>query len=164
MNYQPLTKKQVGALLKVLSSDISREVLTELSVSKDESGHTVLVATDGYVLAVLPAGDFSDIADKTISRDALTRWYKLASTKDLLTSEELHELAGEPAGVYPNWLRQIRDATPGAIEQVILNPDYLVTMEKLAGDGLAYTTHGQLGALVASREGARYVVMPKKAA
>ncbi|NIL77146.1 hypothetical protein [Rhodococcus sp. B10] len=167
MNYQPLNKRQVGALLKVISADTARPVLTELAIATDKSGQAVLVATDGYVMAILPAAELSDVKGKTITRDALTRWYKLAATRDTLKVDSLRDMVGEPAGVYPNWEQQIDNMHEAAVTQLLVNPDYLKFMEQLAGDlgrskTLSYTFHGVYGALVAEHNGARYVVMPLK--
>lgn len=167
MNYQPLNKRQVGALLKVISADTARPVLTELAITTDKTGQAVLVATDGYVMAALPAGELSDLKGKTITRDSLTRWYKLAAARDTLKVAELRDMAGDPSGEYPAWEQQLNNMTPGAVDQLLVNPDYLKVMEQLAGDlgrskTLTYTFHGVYGALVAEHNGARYVVMPLK--
>lgn len=164
MEYQSLNKKQVGALLKVLSSDKTRPVLMELAICADSSDQTVLVATDGYVLAALPAADLKDLRGKSITRDSLTRWYKLASTRDALSAGELKDIAGEPSGMYPNWNALIDQQHPSEIASVIVNAEFMAIMQKLAGDEpLKYKFHGPHGALIADRDGARYVVMPLKA-
>lgn len=170
-----LTKKQVGALLKVMSKDTTRPVLCGVKVDK-YLGKNVLVATDGYIMAVLGLGEIeAELSGNwIIRRDALERWYKLADGKSRLTERELLNVSrddytkndGYLEGSYPDWqnmimAKVISDRQP--TESVKFNADYAKTLQDLSGDdGLEWSLGGTLGAMVAESNGNTYIMMPMK--
>jgi hypothetical protein len=88
-----MNKSQVKALLDVISTDEIRSVLTYALIDEFE-GRLMLIATDGYALAAIAlANTDKELCalhkGKLVSRQSLTRWYKLASAKDILSTEEL---------------------------------------------------------------------------
>lgn len=164
-----LSKRQVKALLDVISKDESRPILTyaKLDIYK---GKPVLVATDSYHMVVLPLTDTilpEATEGKLISRDDLTKWYKLAENRELLGDLELATMAQDEAevGKYPAYAKLIEGFTPQAVSFISFNPDYIANMQTLAGigrSGLKWQFHGVLGAMLAELDGAMYIVMPMK--
>lgn len=166
-----LNKKQVGALLKVISKDDSRPVLTTAKVDK-WGDDVVLVATDGYILCALylDSEDASELVGKLIRRDAIEKWYKLATGKDRLTTQELVQVSASDYGdhnsyadyEYPDWTRVVPS---GEMESTSLafNADFAKVLQDLDGeDGLKYTLNGLLGPMVARNERGVYVLMPRR--
>lgn len=165
-----LNKSQVKAFLDVLSKDESRPVLcyAKLDIVNDR---LVLVATNSYILAAVNLEASEDgkqkYAGQMVHRDDLTRWYKLANTKDNLTTEEIL-LMSQPAEVkYPKWLRLFYDDKAELLEgesvdRVTFNSNFALTLEKVAGSPLTYTFHGDLGPMVATTSNGLYCLMPLK--
>ncbi|WP_157929167.1 hypothetical protein [Mycobacteroides abscessus] len=155
-----LSKKQVKALLEVMSSDTTRPVLMAAKVDKHDE-ETVLVAMDGYVLAELAAPELGEHVGKYLSRAELTKWYKLAGNKDQLTHEGIVEmLSTEEDYNYPEWQRLMGGLNQQPIDALAVNPKYLVTMNALADSTLTWKFNGH--ALKAEHERNTYLVMPLK--
>lgn len=166
-----LNKKQVGALLKVISKDDSRPVLTTAKVDK-WGDDVVLVATNGYILAALylDSEEAGELVGKLVRRSAIEKWYKLATGKDRLTTEELVRVSSEDYGEnggyadygYPDWTKVIPS---GEMESTSLafDAEYAKALQDLDGaEGLNYTLNGILGAMVARNDRGTYVLMPRK--
>lgn len=160
-----LSKKQVKALLEVVSSDVSRPVLCHASVSeyKDE---LYLTATDSYKLVALKLSDVitKDDINKVVSRDDLVKWYKLASSRDYFTEETLSDLLKAPETQYPLWgnIMPVSEQIPQT--QFIVNANYLLTMQTIAEtQGLTWRLYDKFAPLVANdRNDNIYLVMPLK--
>lgn len=145
-----LTKKQVKAFLEVLSSDNARPVLTQASIRTCTDDVSHLVATDGHMLAAIPVNGVSDMIGRRIKREDLVKWYKLASTKDVFTDDDVRELAkevytdfgdkdteGKLYGKYPEWQKLVPTGERAAFTGVNLNVKYLATAQNVLG-----TDHG----------------------
>lgn len=161
-----LTKKQVKALLEVMSSDTVRPVICTAKVDTYE-GRTVLIATDGYQLAALDAPELKGHEGKLIDRTELIKWYKLASTKDRLDEAALIEMKNARDddkwyGEYPEWVKIIEAQERAELTKIALNANYMLTMQVLADKTLVYDTHGQRGAVMARDDNNLYVIMPLK--
>lgn len=166
-----LNKKQVGALLKVISKDDSRPVLTTAKVDK-WGDDIVLVATDGYVLVALQLDkeDGAELVGKLIRREAIERWYKLATGKSRLDTRELVEVSNEDYGQhgeyanydYPQW-QQLIKSHDVEVGEIAFNADYAKVLQDLDGsDGLRYELNGSLAPMIANTERGTYVLMPRK--
>ena len=172
-----LNKRQVKALLEVISADLTRPALTYAYID-DYDGKTVLVATDSYKLAVLDVGRVPDPeahVGKFVARAELLKWYKLAESRDLLTSEGVLGMAEriDEAIKYPDWRMLLtrhyeRVATlvkhkefVGA-SQLSFNTEYAVHLETLAGGNLNYKLTGNIDMMVATKNGNLYILMPRK--
>jgi hypothetical protein len=172
-----LTKKQVKALLEVLSKDDTRPIL-EHALIDDYQGQLTLVATDSYKLIALKlhitSADGQEYIGKLVSRDDLTRWYKLAATKDTLMTNDLLAMAAASDMNYPKWQDLLKEKTasgngrtdqdlkPEAVSKIGFQADYAVTLEKLAGTQLFYEFHGPFGAMLARTDDGLFILMPLK--
>ena len=167
-----LNKKQVGALLKVMSKDESRAILTSVYIDRWHDG-IVMVATNGYVMAILPLDteDAEPLVGKMIRREAIERWYKLATGKSRLNTMELVEVASEDygqhgsyqEGKYPTWMSVMPSGIADGADTIAFNADLAKTLQDLDGsEGLAWTVYGRLQPLMASTDNGTYLLMPKK--
>lgn len=166
-----LNKKQVGALLKVISKDTSRQALTNAHVDKWGDDY-VLVATDGYVLCALQLGsDVWMLNGKNIRRSAIEKWYKLATGKDRLDTEALRHVSGSDYAdnggyddsEYPKWQSLIPTSLADGSVDITFNAEYARTLQELDGsDGLTYELRGELGAMMANTGNGTYLLMPKR--
>jgi hypothetical protein len=172
-----LSKQQVKALLDVLSKDDTRPVL-EHALIDDYQGRMVLVATDSYKLVALnigPLDGWPEHVGKFVSRDALTRWYKLAGNKDMLGAEELVEMATVDDDLaYPKWQNLLKERDPSGvgyteqdlqpvpISKLSFNAKYALTLETVAAHVLTYELHGPLGAMIATTDNGLFILMPMK--
>jgi hypothetical protein len=136
-----LSKQQVKALLEVISKDDTRPALQQAVVGKYNDA-TFLAATDSYHLVALELkeldGDKFD--GQAISRDALTRWYKLAATRDTFTEETLRDEL-KPAGYdFPKWQSLFTEEKLKLTSQpsVSVQGDYLNDLAKIAGKNVVY--------------------------
>ena len=156
-----LNRKQIKSLLDVMSSDTSRPVLTEANINIAE-GNLYLTATDGYQLVALLLDDsLKELEGKAITRADMTKWYKLATAKDIFNNDTVKELATESAGNYPDWYKII-DREQEAIPEITINATYMLTMQIIADKPLPWMFHGKLGPAVARWNDDIYVVMPLK--
>lgn len=167
-----MNKKQVGALLKVISKDTTRPVLMCAKVDK-WGDDTVLVATDGYVMAILQLDveDAEEIVGKLIRRSAIERWYKLATGKDRLDTSELVRVSSDDYAVngeyeqinYPDWTKVVPSGIADGANEIAFNAEYAKVLQDLdGGDGLAWTIYGKLQPLMANTERGTYLLMPRK--
>lgn len=163
-----LTKKQVGALLNVISNDNARPILMHAKIDMFEDV-PVLVATDGYTLTAIVLTDtITHQVGNLVPREALTKWHKLANYKDCLTESELVTMiVPEENNKYPNWQNVIPTRKPEAIAKISLNANYLLTMQILADangypSGLEWKFYGALAPVISRRDGNLYAVMPLK--
>lgn len=167
-----LKKAQVGALLKVMGKDEGRSVLMHAKIDMWDD-KAVLVVTDGYVLAMLyiDSEDAQPIMGKLIRRDAIERWYKLATGRNRLTTQELVAVSnddyakhGEYANPsYPIWKNIIPTGNSVEQTQVKFNADYLKTLQDLHDDGaLSWELTGRLAPMVSRTDKGIYLVTPIK--
>ena len=165
-----MNKKQVGALLKVMSKDTSRPILRTGYVD-NYNGKTVLVATDGYQLAAVYMEGAEDLEGKLIRREAIERWYKLATAKSTLTGAELKHVSADDfalhdsyeSGVYPPWQQLVPSLTRESAGRVAFNADYMKNMQDINGGiGLEWHFGQQLEPILAKNEHGIYLVMPMK--
>ena len=160
-----MNKKQVNALLKVMSKDAMRPVLRNAYIDEYE-GRTVLVATDGYMLTALNIEIDAEHIGKSIKREAIEVWCKLATGRSRFGGEAIAELAGNKANLsdleYPKWQGLI-DRKQSAQDMMRFNADYAKTLQDLSGeDGLAWKLHGKISPMIARTENGTYVMMPMK--
>jgi hypothetical protein len=157
-----LNKKQVKALLDIIPNGVHEQAVLKTLYIDTYMGKTVAVATNGDVLVAIEASALASHVGKFMLRDELLKWYKLASTRSILTSVEIASLLVEDDMKYPNWQVLISNLTPQPSTTVDVNPSYLVKMEELAGESLRWTMHGDVKPYIASNEVGKYVVMPLK--
>ena len=167
-----MNKKQVGALLKVMGKDESRAILNSVYIDK-WGDDTVLVATDGYVMAILQLDpeDAEPLVGKMIRREAIERWYKLATGKSRLTTQELVEVASEDygqhgsyqEGTFPDWTKVVPSGVADGAQEIGFNADLAKVLQDLDGsDGLLWTVYGRLQPLMANTSNGTYLLMPMK--
>lgn len=160
-----LSKKQVKALLEVISSDSSRPVLCTASISV-YNDRAYLVATDGYKLSALSLPEtFKQHEKKVIIRGELVKWYKLAATKDYFTDETLEPLLEESPGNYPEWSHLLPEQTKKLVKPitvVALDPKYWVIMNELSGEDLTLEHYDSMLFQAVTRNDDIYIVMGKK--
>lgn len=167
-----LKKAQVGALLKVLSKDDTRPILTSAYVDKWEDD-TVLVATNGYIFAALYLDneDGAPLVGKLIRRDAFERWYKLATGRDRLTTQALVGLSSEDYGQhgsyqdgkYPDWQKIVPSGAGESQPEMIFNADFAKVLQDLEEtDGMKWELTGRLAPMVSRTEKGVYLLMPRK--
>lgn len=165
-----MNKKQVGALLKVISKDTTRPILCNAYVGT-WNDTPVLVATDGYKLSVSYVEGADELVGKLIRRDALERWYKLATGKDRLTGDELVRVSSDDyaqhgsyeSGQYPDWASLIPLGEPSGQDTMAFNAEYFKIIQDLDGDdSLRVTLYGALSPMVVKTERGIYVIMPMR--
>ncbi|WOI85961.1 beta clamp domain-containing protein [Rhodococcus qingshengii] len=155
-----LTKKQVGALLKVVSADDTRPVIETLYIT-ERDGTPVAVATDGFKAAILDAPELKSVVGKCVKWVELIKWYKLAGMRDLLDDTAILTMVSELDGVYPDIFKQIPTVDPSPMSAISVNPNYLVTMEVLSADNsLVWNVYGNGAPMVTTSEVGTLVVMP----
>lgn len=158
-----LTKKQVGALLKVLSKDTTRPVLTQAAISLYHD-KPYLVATDGYTLAALELNtDLKDIAGKRIERGVIEMWYKLADTKSRFTDDDVRELAKDLDGEYPEWQKLIPKGNEPC-QPTSFNANFVLNIQTLSGESGVRAIMSGAGKLIRLEDGTRniYLIAPMK--
>lgn len=173
-----MNKKQVAALLKVMSKDDTRPVLCSGYVDKFEDS-VVLVVTDGYSLAAVKMNGADELVGKIIRRDAIERWYKLTDGKSRLTGEELVRVSsddyahhgeyfdneGMTSGTtrYPEWQKLVPSGEQQPQEAMSFNAEYMKQVQDLDGsDGLTVALYGKLAPMVVRTNNGLYLVMPRK--
>ena len=98
---------------------------------------------------------------KFVSRQSLTRWYKLASVKDILGTEELLSMAESVESMhYPQWQPLVERHKPESTTCIAFNAQYAVMLAKLAGSNLSFTLQGNSGAMLARQHDSSYLLMP----
>lgn len=159
-----LNKKQVGAVIKILSNHPDRPMMEYLRIdTMDNQPNLVTVATNGFVMAVIQTGLSAEVHRNLIGKgvhlDEFKRWYATASNKDLFGEEQVMEATTDIN--YPfDWHRAI-PATPAPVNQVFVDPDLMKLLEGAAGTPLCYTAYGDNTALIAKEAGNMYLIMPK---
>ena len=161
-----MNKKQVNAFLKVMGKDAMRPVLRNAHID-EYNGKTVLVATNGYTLSAINIEVDSELVGKTIRREAIEVWYKLATTRNKLDGDALAELASNAANLsdltYPEWKKVLPDGYMSGETTMKFNADYAKTLQDLSGEtGLVWKLHGKLLPMIARTENGTYVMMPMK--
>ena len=155
-----LSKKQVKALLEVISSDETRHVLCNAYVDTYKE-RTVLVATDGYMLVAIDAPTLQP--GRFIHRDELTKWYKAATSKDILTDEVAHEMSRDDDFLsYPKWQEIIAKVQTTPMTNILLNARYMMTLSVLKGDVLNLKLHGATAPMIDDTTNNLYLIMPIK--
>lgn len=169
-----MNKKQVAALLKIMYKSSDRPVIASGYVDAYKE-HTVLVATDGYTLAAVHMDGAEELIGKMIRREAIEKWYKLATSKSRLTGEELVEVSNDDyashgsyqEGTYPEWQGLIPtecDTTSFLRDLSIgLNASYLKNIQDAAGEeSIRLQLYGTLRPIVVEADNGLYILMPTK--
>ena len=167
-----LKKTQVGALLKVISKDEMRPILTNVLID-NWGDDTVLVATNGYIMAVLQVDkeDGEKLNGRLIRRDAIERWYKLAIGKSRLNTQELIRVSNDDyahhsnyeTGQYPDWKKLLPEGEPEGTDRIAFDANLAKSLQDLEeSDGLQWTVYGQLKPLVTTTDKGTYLLMPRK--
>lgn len=130
-----LTKQQIKEVLNIFKRADGRLPLQHFAITK-EFETTYLVATDSYILIAYELDNsFDDLVGKGITYDDLNKWYKLASTKDMFTSETIREFELVPVE-YPKWQALIQDKlNPTETTSTMFNTELLTPITKLATNG-----------------------------
>lgn len=167
-----LNKKQVGALLKIMSKDDSRPVLCSAKVDTFDD-KTVLAFTDGYQLTALylDAEDATEILGKMVRRSAIEKWYKLATGKSRLTTQELVTVFADDYGQhgsylegnYPEWQGLVPQGITEPQEKMSFNAEFFKNVQDLYdSEGLTVKLYGILAPMVVDVEQGMSLVMPRK--
>lgn len=165
-----MNKKQVGALLKVMSKDTTRPAMCAGYVDSYE-GKTVLVATDGYAMAIVNMEGAKELEGKLIRREAIEKWYKLATSKSRLTGEELVHVSADDYAQHGEYSRYNyvpwKDILPRGETQpqasMKFNAEYFKTMQDIEGvPATRVELYGALKPMVMRGELGTYIVMPMK--
>ena len=167
-----LKKAQVGALLKVMSKDDMKPILCNGYIDK-WGEDIVLVATNGYVFSALYLDneDAEPLLGKLIRRDAIERWYKLATGKDRLTTQALVRLSGDDyaqygeyaKGDYPKWQSIVPSGIGQSQYEMIFNADFAKVLQDLEDtDGMKWELTGKLTPMVSRTAKGVYILMPRK--
>jgi len=160
-----LSKKQVGAVIKVLEKNKDvRPLLSHMMIDrKNENEPLVVIVTDGFTMSILNAGmaadEHADLIGKGVPVDALKRWYATADSKDTYTADDIVRDATDLPQPIMTW-KNIIPTTPAPIDRVALNPHLMLCLETIAQQPLVYTTYGEGRPLVAKQFGDTYVLMP----
>jgi hypothetical protein len=161
-----LSKYQVKAFLNVMGDDTSRPVLYGAYVDEYE-GRTVLVATNGYVLAALDTPELSEHKGEFINRNTFKQWHKDHSAKVQMTSDDIIAAlqplkTSETNWAYPKWQLIIDGLKPGSVDKIAINGRYMDTMQDL-NDGEPMTwgfSEGKYSPVIARANNNIYVIMP----
>lgn len=161
-----MNKKQVNALLKVMSKDTLRPVLRNLYID-EYNGRTVVVATNGYILTAVNIEIEPEHVGKSIKREAIEVWYKLATGRSRFDGGAVDELVGNSANLsnleYPKWQSLMPSSETEPQEMMIFNAEYAKTLQDLSGEnGLIWKLHGKISPMIATTENGMYVMMPMK--
>ena len=155
-----LTRKQIKALLEVMSSDNSRPVLCYLWTENTEDG-SYFIATDSYKAVMLKTHHSQD-KQLAVHRDELTKWYKLAKTSDILTEEDILAMMTEQDINFPKVPELLKNITVVAPDTIGFNAGYADTLERIASRPLYYKINGELAPMVATLDNNTYILMPIK--
>lgn len=162
-----LNKRQVKSLLDIISKEEHRHVINCVTV-QEVDGKFYLVATDSYKMALLAveSEELLKFKDKLLNREALTKWYKLASAKNYLTEDTLAKMFEEESkqvsGDYPR-VEGLINITPTPVDGFKFNASYMLSLETLnSGKPLEYKTSGYASPAIAEHDGNKFVIMPVK--
>lgn len=160
-----LNKRQVKSLLDIISKEEHRHVINCVTV-QEVDGKFYLVATDSYKMAMLEveSEELLKFKDKLLNREALTKWYKLASAKNYLTEDTLAKMFEEESkqvsGDYPR-VEGLMNVTPTPVDGFKFNANYMLSLETLnGGEPLEYKTSGYRSPAIAEHDGNKFVIMP----
>jgi len=166
-----MNKKQVGALLKIISKDDLRPALATAAVQLYQ-GYPYIIATNGYALAAIKLDESATgLLGKIIRRDAIERWYKLANGKSRLDSTELEDISKDDFAKhgsyldvkFPEWTKLVPDMFRRPTGSIKINATYMQTLQELDGsDNLIWNIGGELEPLVSTTERGIYIFMPMK--
>lgn len=165
-----MNKKQVAALLKVIGKDDMRKALTVAYIDKYEDNY-VLVATDGTKLAAVYLDEYAEeLVGAKLKREYIERWYKLATGKSRLNSDELKQLLTEQEAAgdsvttdYPNWQSAVPKVEPEGQKQMKFNAEFFKIVQELDGaDDIVVTLYGEVAPMQIKTERGFYIVMPMK--
>ena len=163
-----MNKKQVNALLKVMGKDAMRPGLMCAGINQYD-GHGVLVATNGYALVAAKVGIDLELVGKVIKREAIERWYKLATGRDRLDGASLAEIIADKSNLsstpYPVWQGLVPSPSMKHEPQAGMKFDAelaKVLQDVNNGESLTYTLYGKLSPMVARNEMGTFVLMPIK--
>lgn len=162
-----LSKKQVKALLEVISDDEARPVLTT-ALLDEHDGRAVLIATDSYKMAIIDLemeGDFPEfvpVKGNLIARQSLVTWYKLAAAKDYINNEQLIDMSEKPAEhmKWPEWKQILKVEDGAGLYRMSFNAQYAATLQTLAGQPLQYDVVSDHSPMIAKDHANTYVLMP----
>lgn len=160
-----LNKRQVKSLLDIISKEEHRHIINCVTV-QEVDGKFYLVATDSYKMAMLEveSEELLKFKDKLLNREALTKWYKLASAKNYLTEDTLAKMFEEESkqvsGDYPR-VEGLMNVTPTPVDGFKFNANYMLSLETLnGGEPLEYKTSGYRSPAIAEHDGNKFVIMP----
>lgn len=166
-----MNKKQVAALLKVISKDTMRPALTNVVIDK-WNDDVYMIATNAYCMALMKLDDEAEqFVGQVLRRTAIERWYKLAGSKDTLTAETLPELFNDDYSQngsyseYPAfpWAKVMPDAVRASTSVITFNGEYSKVLQELDGsDMLTYSLGNDIDAMIAETERGIYILMPIK--
>jgi len=165
-----MNKKQVGALLKVMSKDNMRPVICSGYVDRYNE-RVVLVTTDGYKLSAIYMDGADELVGKLIRRSAFEKWYKLATGKSRLNGEELVSLSaddyaqnnGYMSGDYPKWQGLVPTGITQAQSEMSFNADYFKIIQEVDGaESVKVELYGKLSPMVIKTDNGVHLVMPMK--
>lgn len=159
-----MNKKQVGAFLKVVGKDPARVTLSHAKIDT-YNGRTVLMGTDGYKLAAIYIDEADELVGKLLPREAIERWYKLATGKSRLTGREIVEsLAQElTEGNYPEWQKLVPQGDTLPQTTMRFNAEFFKIMQDLTGNAdMTVKFYGEVHPMVIESEDGVFVVMPMK--
>lgn len=164
-----MNKKQVTALLKVLSKDTFRETLNHAYIDRYE-GKLVMIATDGYKMALIYIDeDAAELEGRFIRRDALERWARAANAKSRLSGDELLELSrgdyGLHGGYYDKppvpWKNIFEGGDTEAQTIMKFDGEFTKILQDVNGGvPLAYELYGANQKMVAKSDIGVFVLMP----
>lgn len=158
-----LSKKQVGAIVKVLDKNPTRPMLEYLRIdTMTDQPNLVAVATNGFVMMVfqtsLEAETHKELVGKGVQVNSFKKWYATAGSKDTFGEALLTELAKDINQSF-DWQRAI-PTEPAPIDLVAIDPVLMRSLQDVADKPLFYTTYGEGKPVVAKRDGNTYLLMP----
>ena len=161
-----MIKKQVNAFLKVMEKDTTLSKIRGAHID-EYNGRTVLVATNRHVLAAMYIDIDKSYIGKTIRREAIEVWYKLASTRSELNGEAIAELADNKANLmegYPDWKKALPKNSGEPQERMVINAELAKSLQDLSGEPhLDLKLYGNISPMIAHTEQGMFILMPIKA-
>lgn len=161
-----MIKKQVGAFLKVMAKDTTLPKIRGAHID-EYGGRTVLVATNRYTLAAMYIDIDRSYIGKTIRREAIEVWYRLASARSELNGEAVAELADNKANLmdgYPDWKIALPKDSGEPQERIIFNAELAKSLQDLSGKSrLDLKLYGNISPMIAHTEQGMFILMPIKA-
>lgn len=164
-----MNKKQTLAFLKVMGKDISRDKLRSAYVDKWDD-RVVLVTTNGYILAAIYMDEDAEPAvGKMIRREAIERWYKLATGKSRLTGDELVKVLNDDytqegsykEGAYVDWKRLVMTSELAPQKRMRFNAEFFKIVQDVDGaDDLTVELRGEVAPMNIHTDRGFYIVMP----